>query len=97
MGKVDSDAIRKRAAGLLGDVEADLGRADKADDQIGAAATRAHDRLTQEISQGQASLDPFGDDVDGQNRWLYMLGQKRHAEQVRQLAEQARRRRGNGR
>jgi len=83
--------LRKRTAALLADVETELRHTDAADDQIGAHAADAHDKLTAAINKEQ--LEPDGGDPDREARWLYMLGHRNQAQRVLAVADDAKQRR----
>jgi len=87
-----SQALKATAA-LLADVEAELGRSDAADDQIGAHAEDAEQRLVRELASRRKHLDVAGNDPDAEAEYLYLSGHLRRARQVAAMARRARERR----
>lgn len=86
-------AVQSRAAAQLAKVEALLRQTDDADDQLGAHATDADDKLRRELAKRAKTLSPAGSNPDQESEYLYLLGHRRRAQQVARLAEEAKARR----
>lgn len=91
MKKPTLDSQRTNVSNLLAEVELELRHADAADDQMGAHAADAVDKLNTELATRQKAGMPA--DPDQEAEYLHLLGQRRRAHLVHATATQAKARR----
>jgi hypothetical protein len=87
--KPTREAVASGAKAQLAKVESLLRQTDDADDQLGAHAADADEKLRRELAKRGKSLGPAGDDPDADAEQLYLLGHRRRAQQVAAIAARA--------